>query len=198
MTTQAPRAWRVVARDTVADCRVFRVQRLRSVREAAAGEPDDRRLESDFYCLDSKDFVNVVALTEDDEIVLVEQYRHGSAEMTLEVPGGLIDAGEDPIAAGLRELVEETGYGGGSAEILGVTRPNPAIQSNRLTTILVRGAKPITATAFDEHEECAVHVLPFATAVAKLDSGEIDHALVVVAMAHELRRRARLAGGGGL
>lgn len=196
MTSPAPRAWRVVARDTVADCRVFRVQKLHSIREAAPDEAVGRRLESDFFCLDSKDFVNVVALTDDDEVILVEQYRHGTAEMTLEVPGGLVDAGEDPIAAGLRELVEETGYGGGRAEILGVCRPNPAIQSNRLTTILVRGAHPVATTAFDEHEECAVHVLPFAEVISRLDSGVIDHALVVVALSYELRRRAQLAGAG--
>ena len=78
MATEAPRAWRVVANETVADCRVFRVQRLRSVREAYPNDAESRRLQSDFFCLESKDFVNVVALTDDDKLVLVEQYRHGS------------------------------------------------------------------------------------------------------------------------
>ena len=88
-------------------------------------------MEGDFYVLDTNDWVNVIALTPDHEIVLVRQFRYGSKEQSLEPPGGVVERGEDPLVAGLRELQEETGYVGELPELLGVVRPNAAILSNR-------------------------------------------------------------------
>lgn len=196
-----PGRWMVISRETMADCRVFRVERLRSIPSPNA-EDVQRGLDTagwgldgshephDFYALNSPDFVNVVAITDDDKVVMVEQYRHGTGEVTLEVPGGLVDHGEDAIAAGVRELREETGYVGDHVEVLGVSRPNPAIQNNQLTTLLVRGAKLRGAQEQDAHEDCVVRTLPFAEVMAMVDDGRVDHALVLVALLRALRWRA--------
>lgn len=147
----SPSPWQVRARTTVADCRVFAVERQDAVRA-------DGQRAGDFYVLRSHDFVVVVALTPRDEVVLVRQYRHGAEALSLEIPGGLVDPGEDPLAAGLRELEEETGYRGGKASLLGWCHPNPAIMNNRCHFVLVRGVHADGAAAWDEHEELEVVV----------------------------------------
>ncbi len=194
--SRGPLGWRVVAREPVADARVFRVVRLRSIRDVepvgqgGAADGQGGAVEADFFAIDSADFVNVIAVTDDDAILLVEQYRHASGEMTLEIPGGLVDAGEDPVAAGLRELCEETGYVAREARILGRTRPNPAIMSNRLTTVLALGVHLDGEPELDEHEDCVVHAMPWPEVVARIDDGRIDHALILASLLFEMRRRA--------
>ena len=107
------RPWPDLGHETVGDFRIFK---LRSVRRRSPRNGVER----DFYVMDCADWVNVVAITADDELVLVEQFRHGVAAVELEVPGGIMDPGEtDAVAAGLRELREETGYAGETARLLG-------------------------------------------------------------------------------
>ena len=90
-----------------------------------------------FVYLDTGDWVNVIALTADEQVVLVEQYRHGLRRVTLEIPGGMVDGDEGPLAAGQRELREETGYAGQGARLIGRVSPNPAILTNWCHTLLV-------------------------------------------------------------
>ena len=94
-----------------------------------------------FVQLRCPQWVNVIPFTEDGQVILIRQYRAGTHEVTLEIPGGMIDAGEDPADAAARELAEETGYVAGSLEPLGVVQPNPAIQDNRCYTFLARDAE---------------------------------------------------------
>jgi hypothetical protein len=100
------------------------------------------KAEHDFFVIDCANWVNVVALTPDQKIVMVEQYRHGSNTVELEIPGGMIDAKDaSPVTAGVRELREETGYEGKQARLLGEIFPNPAIMSNVCYTVLVEDCR---------------------------------------------------------
>lgn len=137
-----------------------------------------------FSLIDCPDWVNVLALTADAQVVMLRQYRPGTDRVGLEIPGGMIDPGEDPLAAGLRELAEETGYTGGVAELIGSVAPNPAIQNNRLHTVLVRGVEKTHEPTPDEGEVLEIHTQPLASVYAAIKRGEIEHALVVVAFMH--------------
>lgn len=139
--------------------------------------------EGEFYVLDAGDWVNVVAITRDDRMVLVEQYRHGVLRTTLEIPGGMIDA-EDatPEIAGRRELLEETGFASERWRHIGTVDPNPAIQSNRCFTFLALDAEQIAEPTPDGNEEIRVVVEPVSNIRALVSAGRIDHALVVAAL----------------
>jgi 8-oxo-dGTP pyrophosphatase MutT (NUDIX family) len=166
-------AWRRVRSEQVADCRVFRVR-----RDISASPRDGA--EHDFYVVESGDWINVIPLTDDEEVVMIEQYRHGSEDVTLEIPGGMVDEGESPIEAAARELVEETGYASNEIVALGRTRPNPAIHDNWLHTFLARGARLVAEPVFDRTEHCAVRHVPLADIPALIADEVITHALVVV------------------
>jgi ADP-ribose pyrophosphatase len=167
--------WIEVERELLQDCRVFTVSRMTS-RSPHTGATHP------FYRIDSADWVNVVALTADDELVMVRQYRHGEGRVTLEIPGGLVDPGESAATAAARELLEETGYRAGSVEPLGVVNPNPALFGNRTETFLVRGAVRVAEILNGHTEETVVELLPRAALHDTLRAGRITSALVVAAL----------------
>jgi 8-oxo-dGTP pyrophosphatase MutT (NUDIX family) len=170
-----PSVWERLADAAVDHFRVFRVRRTR-YRHAR-----DRR-EGEFVIIEANDWVNVLALTDDGRMLLVRQFRFGIHDFTLEIPGGVIETGEDPVAAGVRELREETGYAGRSARLLAQVRPNPAIQANVCHIVLVEGCVRVGATQFDPNEEIELSLLPIDEVVAKAERGEIKHSLVVDAL----------------
>jgi len=147
----------------------------------------------DFYIIDSVNWVNVIATTPDDRMVMIEQYRHGSNTVELEIPGGMMDAEDSsPVAAGLRELREETGYVGEKPQIIGQTFPNPAIMSNTCHTVLVENCRIEYAVEFDHAEDLITRLVPVAEVPQLVAAGRIQHALVVVALYHyDLWRRNR-------
>ena len=136
-----------------------------------------------FSLIEAVDWVNVLALTADRQVVLLKQYRPGIDHICLEIPGGMIDAGEDPMAAAVRELREETGYGGGKVEMLGTVAPNPAIQSNFLHTVLVTDVEKLEEPKPEGDEILDVFTVPLTEMRERLVRGEVEHALVVVAFA---------------
>jgi ADP-ribose pyrophosphatase len=141
-----------------------------------------RNTEREFVVIKAPDWVNVVALTVEGNIVLVRQFRYGIDEFSLEIPGGVIDRGEDPVAAGVRELREETGYSGASAKLLGTVFPNPAIQSNQCHFVLVEGATRSHELEWDADEELQVTTLPAEEVLALAHQGGIVHGLVLNAL----------------
>lgn len=174
------RDWRELERVQVADCRIFSVERSVAV-SPVDGAPHT------FHRIQSPDWVQVLPITPDGQAVLVRQYRHGSQRFTLEVPAGLIEPGEDPAAAGLRECLEETGYRATGAVSLGVVNPNPALFANRLYSFFATGATlaaPVQNVG-TEHTEAVL--VPVATLEKMLLAGEIDHALVAATLWRYLR-----------
>jgi ADP-ribose pyrophosphatase len=145
----------------------------------------------DFFVLESVNWVNVIAVTADDHLVMVEQYRHGSNTVELEIPGGMMDHGEDPIATGLRELREETGYEGQKGCIIGDIFPNPAIMSNRCYTVMVTDCCLLHPVAFDSGEDLITRLVPVRDIDRLVRDGNIRHSLVLVALYHyDLLRRS--------
>ena len=170
----SPALWRRLGSEHLADCRVFKVRRDRSA------DPRDGR-EHDFFVIEAPDWINVVPLTDDGRVVLVEQYRHGTGEISLEIPGGMVDPGERPEETAARELLEETGYGGGELTLVGRTRPNPAIQNNWLHTYVARGVRFRAAPVFHGTEHTVVRLVPLEEVPRLIREGAVTHSLVVAA-----------------
>ncbi|MFA6287510.1 MAG: NUDIX hydrolase [Opitutaceae bacterium] len=170
-----PSPWEKGASRPLASTRIF------DVRGVGYRHPV-RGTEREFIVIDTPDWVNVVALTPDHHLVLVNQFRFGIDGFSWEIPGGVIERGEDPVAAGLRELQEETGFVGKTARLLGSVNPNPAIMNNRCHLVLVEDAVRTAALEWDADEEIAVGMLPVDEVYAWAHSGRITHSLVLNAL----------------
>lgn len=136
----------------------------------------------DFVVVDAPDWVNVIAHTVDDRLVLVNQFRYGIDAFSWEIPGGVIEAGEDPVLAGVRELLEETGYAGDNARLLASVHPNPAFMRNRCHLVLVENCRLVAPVAWDADEEIEVAAVPVAEVYARARAGGITHSLVLDAL----------------
>lgn len=171
--------WETSPAEPLLETRIFTVHQRRA-RSRQSNK------EGAFVYLDAPDWVNVVAVTADDHIVMIEQYRHGLDRVTLEIPGGMVDPGESPLEAGIRELREETGYAGGEAELIGRISPNPAIQTNWCHTVRVQGVARVGTQQLEGNEEIAIVRVPLTQVRPLIQTGVIHHALVVAGLAHHL------------
>ena len=167
--------WTRVATKVLLDLRVMKVQEVTAISPKTGNEHG-------FFVLDTVDWVNVLPITPDQEVVFVRQYRHGSDAISLEIPGGMVDPGEAPIVSAARECLEESGFRASHLTSLGVLNPNPAVFNNQLHTfvaenVVIEGDIQNTAT-----EQTEVVLVPKAELASYLLDGRIDHALVAATL----------------
>ncbi|MDB6054306.1 MAG: hydrolase [Verrucomicrobiales bacterium] len=176
--------WKKLSSKHAGDFRIF------TIRSDVKISPRTSR-EHDFYVIDAVNWVNVLAITTEKELVMVEQFRHGSETVELEIPGGMIDKEDvSPLEAGLRELKEETGYEGVNGRIIGKVYPNPAIMSNTCYTVLVENCVKKHEISLDSGEDLLTMTVPLGQLDDLVRSGKIGHSLVAVALYHlDLWRR---------
>ncbi len=176
-----PESWPVVSSEIIAETRIFRL------RADLAQSPRTGQVHP-FQILESPDWVNIVALTPDLEMIFIRQYRFGTGEVTLEIPGGLIDPGDTPQGAALRELREETGYEPGRrngkplVRPIGRIRPNPAFMNNTCYSFLVEEAVPNGSQHLDPAEDITVELHSVEEIPELIQSGRIDHGIVLNAL----------------
>ena len=176
MGEETPRPWEVLDEEQEGDFEIFRARALR-VRSPRDGS------EHTFHVADAPDGVTVIALTDDEQLVMVRQWRHPLQRVTLETPSGIIDPGESPEAAAVRELREETGYAGGEPHVIGCVVLNPSWQTTRLYAVVVRGARRVGEKEPDAGEETRVRCVPVARIRQMVLDGAVDSATVVAALA---------------
>ena len=178
--------WFSSGRELIAETRIYRVfmQRFRSPRTD---------IEGSYAVIDSPDWVNVVALDKHGNLIMIRQFRFGTGQITLEVPGGMVDPGEDPATSAKRELREETGYDCEHLTPLGYIEPNPALINNRAHMFLAEGCERVGELALDDGEDIEVVPMPVAGVLERLRTGAVTHALVAVALQRfELHRSGQL------
>jgi 8-oxo-dGTP pyrophosphatase MutT (NUDIX family) len=160
---------------TIEENWLFRLRRER-FRSRRSGKAHD------YYVMHLADAVHAIAVTTDDQVVLVRQFRTGSARDSLETPGGLLEPGEDPLEAGARELLEETGYAGDPAALVGTAWSNHSLLTSKLTTIVVTNARRVAEPKLDAGEEVSVELAPLEGIPRMIQDGRIDHALAVLGL----------------
>lgn len=167
--------WETISSSFAGNFKIFDISRIKR-------RHPDLDKQGDFVVLNSAEWVNIIPVTKDNKVVFVEQYRHGTDEITLEVPGGLVELNEDPRLAAERECAEETGFvGTNNAVLLGENTPNPAFLNNKCYSWVWFGCEKKVAQSFDTHEDIGVVELSFEEVREYILSGKIKHSLVLTA-----------------
>lgn len=138
----------------------------------------DGRIHPEYYILEYPDWVNVIAVTENGDFVMVEQYRHGLGDVFTELVAGVIEKGESPLDAAIRELLEETGYSGGRWRLNMVISQNPATTTNLTYSFIAEGVKKVSAQHLDETEDIAVCLMSKAEIFEMLKADKIKQSLM--------------------
>ena len=170
----SPKPWKVISSRRDKSYRVFSLRTDRAVSPRTGQDHD-------FFILESSSWVNIIPLTPQNEVVMVRQYRHGTRDVTLEIPGGLVEQNDNAEKAAHRELFEETGYQASEMILLGSVHPNPAIQNNLCYTFLAMDVFPAGDQQQDEKEDIEVLLRPLTEIPKLIRNGDITHALVLAA-----------------
>lgn len=142
-------------------------------------ELPDGRIHPEYYVLEYPSWINVIAQTDDGNFVLVEQYRHGLGEVSIELCAGVVEPGEEPLAAARRELMEETGFGGGDWQLFAVLSANASAMNNLSYTFLAKGVCRMTDKQnLDSTEDIAIHVVSREQLYELLSQGGIKQSLM--------------------
>jgi 8-oxo-dGTP pyrophosphatase MutT (NUDIX family) len=171
-------AWEVLSSDELFSHPYFR---FRKDRCAMPGE----RIVPAYYVMEFVDWVNVVPLTDDGKIVLVNQYRHAARRRFYEFPGGTMEPGkpeETPAQAACRELLEETGYRVGRLAHLGHHYPNPGLQDNRMHVFLGTGCRKEAEPALDPYEDLEVELVDVQEFLQCIEQGRPMHSLMMASL----------------
>jgi len=167
--------WKKLSSKIIGDFKIFKLKEHTSISPRNAKE-------FPFLVLDTNDWINIIPLTAEGNVVFVKQFRHGNEEITLEIPGGLVDNDDSSaMEAAKRELLEETGYVSEEVYELGICSPNPAIFNNNLHVFLALNSKLISTQKQDGAEDIEVVEIPLEEISKYIRSGQINHALVIAA-----------------
>lgn len=169
-----PKDWKRLRQGQVRDYTILKI------REDLVGDPRTGA-ERPRVIVEAPEWVNIIPITLGDEVVLIRQFRFGAWSQTLEIPGGMVDPGEDPKAAAVRELEEETGYVPGRVIALGGVHPNPAFMTNRCHSFLALGCDQTGTVATDADEDIQLALEPRGKVPELIRSGAITHSLVLCA-----------------
>ncbi len=170
--------WPTKATRPVGRCPIF------SIRADSKTSPRTGN-DHDFYVVECADWVNIIAVATDQRLVMIQQFRHGTDSVELEIPGGAVDPEDtSPVAAAIRELREETGYEGKNARLIGHVHPNPAIMSNTCRTVLIEECESRHPRSLDSGEDIATRLMSIEAVRGAVAEGRISHALVIAALYH--------------
>lgn len=165
--------WQRTSAHYLGDYRIFRLRQDERVAPRTG-------LTHTFYVLEAPDWINVIPVTPDGQVVMVRQFRHGTERVTVEIPAGMVDPEDpDPAAAVARELREETGYEADEIEHIGSVAPNPAFLDNQCHTYLARGARPTGPQQLEGAEDIDTVLLSLAEIERMIESGTITHSLTL-------------------
>ncbi len=164
--------WSLKSSQPVLDCRIFQVRKDVVVNPRNGSTHD-------MFVLEQPDWVNIIPLTPQEQVILVQQWRHGTRSVHLETPGGLMDPHETPEQCARRELLEETGYEADEIIRIGTVHPNPAIQGNLQHYLLATRCRKVADLKLDHAEDIAVRLAPLSDIPRMIRAGEITHGIVI-------------------
>jgi len=172
--------WTENKRQILNNCRIFDLYEIEKTSPLGDG--------GSFYLLDAPDWITIIPLITDKSgvecFLMVEQYRHGSNEITLEFPAGMVDTGELPLNAAKRELLEETGYAARNLIAIGEVSPNPAFMNNTIYTYVAEDIKLIGDQNLDNDEFIHFHLIPCTEVQKKMGTGRYSNGVMMMALAY--------------
>lgn len=169
-----PKKWKTLGTKQIFGNRIF------GFREDTVKSPKTDNTHP-VWVMDAPTWVNIIPITKEKKVIMIKQYRFGSQEISLEIPGGMVDAGEDAQSAATREMKEETGYDSEEVHTIGKISPNPALMSNHTYSYVAYNVKKTGDQQLDNMEDIEVLEVDLNQIPTLITNGEIDHSLVVSA-----------------